>query len=192
MSQTWQGWDGGAGWHNTFCSGHLEPLNPGHQSKDRLQSWPPCGEVWSSSFREWKAPSSPSQWSCSLCSAVSPSLLGEKEEKEKEREREQEEKRKGEEEKAGRRQEREKGGKWRVREGEKEMGKGGKRGEKEEERERGRQKGEKECEPNAWHSKEAAFKSFGWDADLQNLWTHNSLAYKACWRHQCAQKGLAE
>lgn len=59
-------------------------------------------------------------------------------------------------------------------------------------RERGRQKGKKECEPNAWHSKEAAFKSFGWDADLQKFWTHNSLAHKACWRHQCAQKGLAE
>lgn len=62
-------------------------------------------------------------------------------------------------------------------------------GGREREREREREEG---CEPNAWHSKEAAFKGFGWDADLQNLWTHNSLAYKACWRHQCAQKGLAE
>lgn len=74
---------------------------------------------------------------------------------------------------------RERGGK-----GREERGKRGKEGE--------RQKGKKECELNAWHSKEAAFKSFGWDADLQNLWTHNSLAHKACWRHQCAQKGLAE
>lgn len=41
-------------------------------------------------------------------------------------------------------------------------------------------------------SKEASFKSVGWDADLQKFWTHNSLAHKACWRHQCAQKGLAE
>lgn len=69
---------------------------------------------------------------------------------------------------------------------------GGKREAREEESERARQRGKEGCEPNAWHSKEAAFKSFGWDADLQNLWTHNSLAYKACWRHQCVQKGLAE
>lgn len=103
------------------------------------------------------------------------------------------EKEKGEKGRRVKRGRREKGG---------EVGRG-KRGGKErrewerEGRER-RERGERErervegCEPNAWHSKEAAFKGFGWDADLQNLWTHNSLAYKACWRHQCAQKGLAE
>lgn len=77
-------------------------------------------------------------------------------------------------------------------EGEKEEGREGREGKGGRERERDRQRGKEGCEPNAWHSKEAAFKSFGWDADLQNLWTHNSLAYKACWRHRCAQKGLAE
>lgn len=92
----------------------------------------------------------------------------------------------GQEEKGGRVKKEEEEGERMRREGREERGKGGREGE------RDRQRGKEGCEPNAWHSKEAAFKSFGWDADLQNLWTHNSLAYKACWRHQCAQKGLAE
>lgn len=67
------------------------------------------------------------------------------------------------------------GGREEERKGEsgRERGEKGGKGGREREREREREEG---CEPNAWHSKEAAFKGFGWDADLQNLWTHNSLA----------------